>query len=65
MLKYKESTLSNAFLPTIFNINNTSEHLKVQQIIDENTDVMILDEIQSQLRELIKIRNPQRSLNDS
>lgn len=65
MLKYRESTLSNAFLPTIFNINNSSEHLKVQQIIDENTDVMVLDEIQSQLRELIKIRNPQKSLSDS
>lgn len=65
MLKYKESTLSNAFLPMIFNNNNSSEHLQVQQIIDENADVMVLDEIQSQLRELIKIRNPQRSLSDS
>lgn len=65
MLKFKESNLSNAFLPTIFNINNPSEYLQVQQIIDEQTDVMVLDEIQSQLRELIKIRNPQRSLNDS
>ena len=62
MLKFKESNLSNAFLPEIFNININSDYQQVQKIIDEQADLLVLDEIQSQLRELIKIRNPQRSL---
>lgn len=65
MLKFKESNLSNAFLPEIFNININSDYQQVQTLIDEHEDLLVLDEIQSQLRELIKIRNPQKSLLES
>lgn len=64
MLKFKESKLSNAFLPEIFNINISSDYQQVQKLIDEQADLLVLDEIHSQLRELIKIRNPQRSLTE-
>ncbi len=64
MLKFKESNLSSAFLPEIFNINNSSDYQHVQKLIDEHADLLVLDEILSQLRELIKIRNPQRSLSE-
>lgn len=64
MLKFKESKLSNAFLPEIFNINISSDYQQVQKLIDEQADVLVLDEIHSQLRELVKIRNPQRSLTE-
>lgn len=64
MLKYKESELNTAFLPTIFNINNQSEHQEVQNLINNDDRILVLDEIKSQLRELIKIRNPQRGLSN-
>lgn len=64
MLKFKESTSNNAFLPEIYNINNNSEHQQVQKLIDEQADILVFDEIHSQLRELVKIRNPQKSLTE-
>ncbi len=64
MLNFKESKLSSAFLPEIFNINNNNDHLAVQQIIAEQEGLVVLDELKSQLRELIKIRNPQRALTE-
>lgn len=65
MLKFKESILNDAFLPRIFNINNNSEYQQVQQLIDEHDDLLVIDEIVSQLRELVKIRNPQKPLTES
>ncbi len=64
MLKFKESNLSDAFLPEIFNINISSDFQRVQTLINEQADLLVLDEIQGQLRELIKIRNPQKVLTD-
>ncbi len=64
MLRFKESNLSNAFLPEIFNINISSDFQRVQTLIDEQADLLVLDEIHSQLRELIKIRNPQKVLTE-
>ncbi len=58
MLKFKESNLSDAFLPEIFNINISSDFQRVQTLINEQADLLVLDEIHGQLRELIKIRNP-------
>lgn len=64
MLKFKESNLSDAFLPEIFNINISSDFQRVQTLINEQADLLVLDEIHGQLRELIKIRNPQKVLTD-
>ena len=64
MLKFKESNLSNAFLPEIFNINISSDFQRVQNLINEQSDLLVLDQIDSQLRELIKIRNPQKILKE-
>lgn len=64
MLKFKESNLSNAFLPEIFNINISSDFQRVQNLIDEQAELLVLDEIHSQMRELIKIRNPQKVLTE-
>lgn len=64
MLKFKESNLSDAFLPVIFNINISSDFQRVQTLINEQADLLVLDEIHGQLRELIKIRNPQKVLTD-
>lgn len=64
MLGFRESNLSNAFLPEIFNINISNDYQQVQKLLDEQADVLVLDEIHSQLRELIKIRNPQRVLSE-
>jgi hypothetical protein len=58
MLKFKESKSDVAFLPKVFNLNYDYEMLEVQQLIDEHKDIIIIDELNSQLRELIKIRNP-------
>ena len=63
MLNFKESNLSNAFLPEIFNINISSDFQRVQTLINEQADLLVLDEIHGQLRELIKIRNPQKLVN--
>lgn len=65
MLKFKESIINDAFLPRIFNINNNSEYQQVQQLIDEHDDLLVIDEIESQLRELVKIRNPQKPLTEA
>ena len=64
MLKFKESNLSNAFLPEIFNINVSSDFQRVQNLINEQDGLLVLDEIHSQMRELIKIRNPQKVLTE-
>lgn len=65
MLNFKESILSNAFLPRIFNINNQNDKHEVQQLIDGQHDIIVIDQIDSQLRELIKIRNPKAVLSES
>lgn len=65
MLNFKESILSNAFLPRIFNINNPHDKIEVQQLLDGQQDIVVIDQIESQLRELIKIRNPKTSLSEA
>jgi molybdopterin/thiamine biosynthesis adenylyltransferase len=64
MLKFKESISNDDFLPRIFNINNNSEYLEVQQLIEEHQDLIVCDEIISQIRELLKIRNPTKVLSE-
>ncbi len=64
MLKFKESILNDAFLPRVFNINNHNEMLEVQRLIDEQQEITVIDELNSQLRELIKIRNPRAPLSE-
>lgn len=64
MLKYTRSKLNEDFLPRIFNINNQNEYQEVQNLINSDDRILVLDEIKSQLKELIKIRNPQRVLKE-
>ena len=64
MLILKSTTTHNKndFKPIFFNLQNESDELALGKLIDSNPNIIICDELQSQLKELIKIRNPQRKL---
>lgn len=65
MLHFKDSIRNEDFLPRIFNINNPNDKLEVQELINEQQDLLVIDQIESQLRELIKIRHPKAPLSEA
>lgn len=56
------STHNEIFEPIIFNINIHEEEQMFGQLLVSSKDITIIDEIQGQLEELIKLRNPQLKL---
>ncbi len=64
--KTKHTTNNNKhFLPVFFDLKNSSDHQALQDILDKNQHILICDEIESQVKELIKIRHPQIQLSSS
>lgn len=56
--------LNETFLPIILNPGNKEEKIDIQEI-KESEKVTVLDTIDGQLRELIKIQNPTRKITDN
>ncbi len=52
------------YLPQIYSLKNAKDKLALQELIDSTPGILILDEIESQVRELIKIRHPQKPLTE-
>lgn len=53
------------FLPVFFDLKSSSDQHDLQSLIDENQHILICDEIESQVKELIKIRHPKLQLKSS
>lgn len=64
--KTKHTTHNNQhFLPVFFDLKNSSDQQELQDLIDKNHHLLICDEIESQVKELIKIRHPKSPLSSS
>lgn len=64
--KTKHATNNNQhFLPVFFDLKNSSDQHELQYLLDNNHHILICDEIESQVKELIKIRHPQFQLSSS
>lgn len=57
-LKTKVTNKNNFFKPFIFRLANKKDKQELNAIIEANPHIELLDEIESQLRELIKLRYP-------
>lgn len=51
------------YLPLFFDLNNSDDFQKLTDLLNTNKEILIFDEIESQVRELIKIRHPHKQLN--
>ena len=57
------STLKNTtYSPTIFNLKDPESEKKLTELVNSNTAIEIINEIHSQLEELIKLRSPSKNL---
>ncbi len=56
---------NNHFLPVFFDLKNSSDQQALQDLLDNNQHILVCDEIESQVKELIKIRHPQVQLTSS
>lgn len=64
--KTQHTTHNNKhFLPVFFDLKNSSDLQALQGILDKNQHILICDEIESQVKELIKIRHPHLQLSSS
>ena len=61
-LKNNNTHNKNEFKPIFFNLQNEIDEIALKELLDTNSNILICDELQSQLKELVKIRNPQRKL---
>lgn len=52
------------YRPIFFNLSNSEEQKKLKELIEKRPEIKIYDEIDGQLRELIKISNPTRKIKD-
>ena len=53
---------SNAWQPRIFNTTLPSDNNAIEELMSQDRGIQVFDQIESQLRDLIKIRNPSRKL---
>ncbi|MCB0700239.1 MAG: Rv1355c family protein [Chitinophagales bacterium] len=58
----KAERMSLLFEPVFFRLNNSSDKEDLQNLLDKNDDIVVFDELESHLRELIKINNPSRKI---
>jgi molybdopterin/thiamine biosynthesis adenylyltransferase len=67
MLPYKTPNKGQKveFRPLIFDINNSTQKKELESLLKDTEAIQVFDEISSQLRELIKIRNPKQILTES
>ena len=52
------------YKPLFFDIKNEEEKIELVKIVESYKGIIILDEIESQLKELIKLKHPKRKLSD-
>lgn len=52
------------YTPLFFDIKNEGEKIELVKILESYKGIIILDEIESQLKELIKLKHPKRKLSD-
>jgi len=58
-LKITDNHLFNTVVkPIFFKLTDSVERQKLEQLVDSQSQICILDEIESQLQELIKLRYP-------
>ena len=62
--KQNQHNNNTLYLPHIYSLKNTKDKLVLKELIENNPQLLILDEIESQVRELIKIRHPQKPLSE-
>jgi len=65
--KIKEKTnlsQSQAFTPTFYNLNDSIDEQKFVDLLNSSESISIIDEIESQLNELIKLRSPKLKLTE-
>lgn len=64
--KTRHATHNNQhFLPVFFDLKNSSDQHKLQGLINNNHHINIYDEIECQVKELIKIRHPNKQFTTS
>lgn len=52
----------NSYLPVFFRLNKDAERKNLQELIQSNQEIVVVDEIIPQLKELLKCLNPQRKI---
>lgn len=50
------------FTPFFYRLSDKNEELKLTQLIEKNPQIVIIDEIESQLKELLKLKHPDKQL---
>ncbi len=56
--------INSGYLPSFFELKISSQRKAFESLISKNSNLQICDQIESQIRELIKIRNPQQKLTE-
>jgi len=59
---FKKQDISNIYKPDFFRLDSESDRIALDDLINSDPAIVILDEIESQLRELIKCLNPSRPI---
>lgn len=62
--KTKHTTHNNKdYLPQFFDLKKNDDFQKLTALLNTNSNLLVCDEIESQVKELIKIRHPHKQLN--
>lgn len=61
----KNQHLNNTYKPELFDLSEKSGAARLAEIIRDHPGLTVFDEIESQLRDLIKLKNPTRKLTDA
>lgn len=54
--------IENVFQPIFYRLANKEDKKNLEKLLEDNSDIQVYDELDSHLRELIKIQNPQRKI---
>lgn len=64
ILRHRVVVDSNLREPEFFRISNDQDSNALQLLLEANPQIQVIDSIESQIKDLIKLRNPSRSLNE-
>ncbi|MBL0314741.1 MAG: Rv1355c family protein [Flavobacteriales bacterium] len=64
ILRHQGNVATNDCCPDIFRISRASESQALEHLLNTNKSIQIYDSINSQLRDLVKLRNPNKSLSE-
>lgn len=65
LIKSRSRSLNEDYEPRLFDVSNADDRADFQTLLDSDTSIEVLDEIHSQLKELVEIINPSKKLSDS